>query len=244
MRYSHAGLSLRGSPETPWAVRQLYYACDEKLPRLFDQGIAAFLMGTDDARLGYISLVFLPAPQADALERAALDNRRALQLLGADYSANAYPFSQRYQNCNQWLVELLASAWGGAAVDAAGAPGPEAAGTEEAGAAATPRARAQRWLQASGYGPARVELGFWLMLASTFVPWVRHDDHPLADLERQRFHVSMPEPIEAFVRRVAPGATRVELCHAGERVVVRRGWGAPIADGCAPGDGDEVLALP
>src|SRR5690349_15036438 len=29
MRYSHAGFSLKASPNTPWSVRQLYYACDE-----------------------------------------------------------------------------------------------------------------------------------------------------------------------------------------------------------------------
>jgi hypothetical protein len=46
-RYSHAGISLKASPGSPWAVRQLYYACDEKQPRLFDQGLAAFVLGTD-----------------------------------------------------------------------------------------------------------------------------------------------------------------------------------------------------
>ena len=35
----------------------------------------------------------------------------ALALLGREYSANAYPFSPRYQNCNQWVAELLATAW-------------------------------------------------------------------------------------------------------------------------------------
>lgn len=221
LRYSHAGLSLKASTETPWAVRQLYYACDEKLPRLFDQGISAFLMGTDDASRGYISLVFLPAPEAAALEAVALDNHRALQLLGADYSANAYAFSLRYQNCNQWLAELLAAAW----------------------ADAPARADAQRWLQERGYEPTRVELGFWLMQASAFVPWVHRDDHPAEDLQRQQFRVSMPAAIEAFVRRHAPQATRVELCHAEGRVVVHRGWD-PIAEGCVPGEGDEVVPLP
>lgn len=112
IRYSHAGVSLKASANGPWSVRQLYYACDEGQPRLYDQGLPGFLFGTDDPSLGYLSIVLLPAPQAHLLERAALDTPRALSLLGAGYSANAHAFSTRYQNCNQWLAELLAGAWG------------------------------------------------------------------------------------------------------------------------------------
>ena len=46
--------------------------------------------------------------EAAVIEQAALDKNQALQLLGATYSANAYAFSQKYQNCNQWVAELLA----------------------------------------------------------------------------------------------------------------------------------------
>lgn len=113
LRYSHAGVSLRASRNAPWSVRQLYFACDEGRPRLYDQGLAGFVLGTDDPVVGYVSIVWLPREQAAALERAALDNARALRLLAADYSANAYPFSVRYQNCNQWVIEMLAGAWGG-----------------------------------------------------------------------------------------------------------------------------------
>jgi hypothetical protein len=114
VRYSHAGVSLQASPNTPWSVRQLYYACDERRPRLFDQGLAGFLLGVDDPALGYISMVLLPEGESAALERAALDNAQALSLLGGSYSANAHPQSLRYQNCNQWLAELLALAQGAA----------------------------------------------------------------------------------------------------------------------------------
>lgn len=228
-RYSHAGVALRASPETRWAVRQFYYACDEKLPRLFDQGLAAFLMGTDDARSGHVSLVFLPAAAAASLERAALDNARALRLLGAEYSANAYAFGLRCQNCNQWLAELLAAAWS-----------ESQDGFDDA---QTARGAAQQWLRAEGYEPTRLAVGWWLMRAAAFVPWLHSDDHPADDLQHNVFRISMPVALEGFVHSRLPDATRVELCHAEGRVVVHRGW-TPLADGCQPGDGDEVLALP
>ncbi|SEF34861.1 hypothetical protein SAMN03159371_07270, partial [Variovorax sp. NFACC28] len=111
IRYSHAAIAWKGADGT-WLARQLYYACDEGHPRLYDQGLAGFVMGIDDPALGYVSIVSLPSEAARALRNAALDTPRALHLLAARYSANAYPFSLRYQNCNQWVMELLAVAWG------------------------------------------------------------------------------------------------------------------------------------
>ena len=222
IRYSHAGISLAANPNAPWSVRQLYYACDEGQPRLYDQGLPGFVFGTDDPSLGYLSIVLLPAVEAAALERAALDTPRALALLGGDYSANAYAFSTRYQNCNQWLVELLAATWG----------------ASDGG-----RDGAQRWLEAQGYAPQPVAVNSrLLMFAAGFVPWLRSDDHPSEDLQAMRFRTSLPASIEAFVRKRLPGAERIELCHDDKRIVIRRGW-TPIADGCVPTEGDRVIAL-
>jgi len=225
VRYSHAGISLKASDNTPWSVRQLYFACDEGRPRLFDQGLAGFLFGTDDPRLGYLSIVLLPPDAAAALERAAFDKARALRLLAANYSANAYAFSLRYQNCNQWLIELLATAWGDLddGVDL--------------------RARAQAWLVDHRYAPSAVEVGSHaLMFAAAFVPWLHLDDHPEEDRFALHFRISMPASIEAFVRERLPGAERIELCHDQHQVVVRRGW-EPIAEGCVAKEGDRVFTL-
>jgi hypothetical protein len=232
MRYSHAGLSLRHSADTPWAVRQLYFSCDEQAPRLFDQGLSAFLLGTEDPELGYISILTLPEAATERLEPMALDNRQALSLLGADYSANAHAWSVRFQNCNQWLVELLGLAWN------TGFPG------ETADTAGSPRAAAQQWLQGQGYEPATFSV-FWRPFTwlTAFSPYLHTQDHPEDDLWAGRFRVSMPESIGAFVQRVQPGARRIELCHTREHVVLRRGGSTPIADGCVPAEGDERVPL-
>jgi hypothetical protein len=225
LRYSHAGVSLRASSNAPWSVRQLYFACDERRPRLFDQGLAGFVLGTDDPSVGYVSIVWLPRERAAALERAALDNERALRLLAADYSANAYPFSLRYQNCNQWVAELLAVAWGGLDDNEA------------------LRQRAQAWLSGQRYDPHAVDVGsHLLMFAGHFVPWVHYDDHPQEDRFALKVRTSVPSSIEAFVRAQAPGARRTELCHDERQLVIRRGW-EPLADGCLPGPDDQVIVF-
>ncbi len=223
VRYSHAGISLQANPNSAWSVRQLYYACDESRPRLFDQGLAGFLQGSDNPSQGFISVVLLPEPQAAALAHAALDRPQALALLAGDYSANAYAFSTRFQNCNQWVMELIASAWGGF------------------DAAPPTRAQAQQWLATHGYAPEPVNVGSHaLMLAAHFTPLIHVADHPLADIQALKLHVSMPASIEAFARQQAPQAERIEFCYNTRHAVVRRGW-QPLSDNCEAAPGDEVV---
>ena len=236
-RYSHAGISLQASPNTPWSVRQLYYDCDLGQPRLFDQGLPGFLLGGADPNQGHIVLLLLPEAAAAPLEAAALDRRQALRLLGGSYSANAHAFNTLYQNCNQWVAELLAQAWGAL-------PDPDTDSRAQAGSAQ--RAAAQAWLQQQGYAPTRITVHNPLVtLAAAVVPWLHTDDHPAEALRNQQFDISMPAAIEAFVHRQVPGARRVEFCHDQQRMVVREGW-VPIAvgaEGCQPAAGDRVIPL-
>ena len=227
VRYSHAGVALKDNGDLPWTVRQLYYSCDERKPRIFDQGLAGFLNGSDDAQRSWITLVVLPPAAAQSLARAAFDKRQVLDVLGARYSANAYPFSTRYQNCNQWVMELLATAWN----------------DEPADDTLAPRERAQHWLVEQRYAPTEFTFHphsyMWL---GWFVPWLHQDDHPAGDLAQSRYWVSMPLSIETFVHRMVPDAQRIELCRDGRHVVVHHGW-SDIADGCVAAPGDRELTL-
>ena len=223
--YSHAGIALKDEADGAWNVRQLYYACEESRPRLFDQGVAGFALGADAPGQGHVSLVFPDRENGALLERAAGDKRLALALLAGRYSANAYAFGTRYQNCNQWVAEILASAWG------------------HLDDADRPRERAQHWLREQGYaaGPLKVP-SRWMMFAGQFVPLVHVGDHPLDDIYALALRVSVPAAIEDFVRRRDPQARRVELCHDREHIVVHRGWDA-MGPGCTAGPGDEVIPL-
>ena len=224
IRYSHAAVAWRGDTGR-WTARQLYYACDEERPRIYDQGLAGFAMGTENPSLGYISIVRLPPDAAQALRSTALDNRLALRLLAANYSANAYAFGLQYQNCNQWVMELIATAWG------------------HLGDGEDLRERAQHWLRDSNYTPQPVVVpSHWMMAAAAFVPLVHLDDHPPEDRAALRLQISLPAAVENFVREHVPDSQRLEICHDGRRVVVHRGW-SPIAAGCTPGDGDRVVNL-
>ena len=123
------------------------------------------------------------------------------------------------------MVELLATAWG--AFDDA----------EDL------RARSQAWLLDHGYAPPPIQVdSHLLMFAGTFVPWIKFDDHPEADIYALRFHISMPASIETFVRERVPGSQRIELCHDERQVVIHHGWQS-VAEGCRPEAGDRVVAF-
>lgn len=225
LRHSHAGLALAEGAGTRWAVRQLYYDCEQGRPQVYDQGLAGFVAGTHEAGRGFFSLVLLPPEAAAAVSAAALDRARALRLLAGAYSANAHAWSLRYQNCNQWLAELLATG------DGALADGADL------------RARAQQRLRETGYEPARVDAGsHWVMFAGGFVPWLHLDDRPQDEQHSLVFRISVPASLEAYARQRWPAAQRVALCHAGARIVVRRGWQS-LPEDCTPAPGDEVHPL-
>ena len=225
VRYSHSGVLLASEGDVPWSVRQLYYDCEQGKPRLFDQGLAGFLVSAEAPDLAFVSIVFLPRAQADDLRRAATDRDRFAPLLAAHYSANAYPFSVRYQNCNQWVAELLATAW---------------APSQDRPSPAALREGAQRWLRQTGYAPEPITIDSHLTkLVAGFMPLIHLDDHPPADRLGMRLQTSLPTDIERWVRTQAPGARRLALCHDAQQIVVREGWQA-MGDACVAQGDDRV----
>lgn len=221
IRLSHAGLLLRDHPGGAWTVRQLYYDCEGGAPRVFDQGLAGFIHGSRQQTSGRLSVTLPPAAPAQALAAAALDDRAALGLLNDRYSANAHAYATRYQNCNQWLAELMAHAWGGA----------------------RNRDDAQAWLRSEGYAAQVVDVGWsgWLWLAR-LSPWLHLDDHPPEDLAAGRLRISLPEGLSEWVARRHPQAEQWQLCWTAQHIVVRRG-AEPLPRDCVASAGDERIPI-
>ena len=225
LRYSHGGILLKSGTEVPWSVRQLYYDCKLGYPRLYDQGLAGYLLAAEAPDLAFVSVVLLPKQQAALLRETALDTQRIAGLLAGRYSANAYPYSTRYQNCNQWTAELLASAWG--QLD----DGPRL------------RERAQAWLGRQGYVPEPVHVGSHLVkFVASLMPLIHLDDHPPDDQLGLAFRFSLPRDIEAFVQARIPEATRIEFCHDHDQVVIRHGWQA-LGEECRADDNDRLVRI-
>jgi hypothetical protein len=244
-RYSHAGLSLKHNPSGPWFIRQLYYDCTARQPRLFDEGLAGFVSGVADPDHSYLLVLALPSSTSKeaagseeehstpdrSIERMALHGPAALGLLESQYSANAHAFSTRFQNCNQWLIELLALGLRDAGRDV---------DQDKVGGL---RASAQGLLREQGYIPATFTLGHPLVTwFAGRIPWLSLEDHPPEDLQQDRLRVSMPSSIAAHLVARVPGLIRIEACVKNARIVMREN-GPPLDNQCSAMPGDQVRAL-
>jgi hypothetical protein len=156
LRYSHLGFAYRESAGKPWRIVHKLNQCGSARASLYRQGLGEFFL--DDLWQYEAAVVVLtPAAQAHLLATLA-DNAHVAQLDTPAYNMVAYPWSQRYQQSNQWAIETLAM-------------------SEDANA--DTRERAQAWLRLKGYEPTTLHLSAFKRLgARMFAANVAFDDHP------------------------------------------------------------------
>jgi hypothetical protein len=156
LRYSHLGFAYRESADKPWRVVHKLNQCGSALASLYRQGLGEFFL---DDLWQYEAAIVVLGPEAQAqLLPALADNARIARLDTPAYSMVAYPWSERYQQSNQWAIETLAMA-------------------EDP--AADTRGRAQAWLRLKGYEPTTLHLSAIKRLgARMFAANVAFDDHP------------------------------------------------------------------
>lgn len=154
LRWSHIGFAYRDGGR--WFVLHKLNHCGQARGDLYRQGLAEFFL--DDLFDYQAALVPLAAPLQDSLLALLRDNARAAAMHESSYSMVAYPWSQRYQQSNQWAIETLAMAALGRSI-----------GREEA----------QAWLRLSGYRPTVLELGPLVRLGARMTAAnIAFDDHP------------------------------------------------------------------
>jgi len=158
LRYSHLGFAYREGEGSAvvWRVVHKLNQCGSARASIYRQGLGEFFL---DDLWQYEAAVVVLAPQAQAHLRPLLaDNVAVARLDTPAYSMVAYPWSDRYQQSNQWALETLALA--------------------EDPAAAT-RERAQAWLKLHGYEPTTLHLSAFKRLGARMVSAnVAFDDHP------------------------------------------------------------------
>lgn len=158
LRYSHLGFAYRddtgGRPV--WRVVHKLNQCGSARATLYRQGLGEFFL---DDLWQYEAAIVVLTPEAQTHLKSALVHNAAIARLDTpDYSMLAYPWSQRYQQSNQWAIETLAM-------------------TEEP--AAITRERAQAWLRLHGYQPTTLHLSAFKRLGARVTSAnIAFDDHP------------------------------------------------------------------
>ncbi len=190
LRYSHAGFVWRDHPKGQWLVVHALNRCATATSAVFDEGLGNFFL---DDPFAYEVLVVIPSRDTQEKLARLLASTLSEQLHQAAYNMLAYPWSTRYQNSNQWLLEILAAAFAPASM-------------------VNSRAQAQQWLRQQGYLPSEVEIPALQRLgARLFSANIQFDDHPFADRIAGRYQVVTVESVVRFLTQLDPRTTQQVL---------------------------------
>jgi hypothetical protein len=190
LRYSHMAFVWRDHPKGRWTVVHMLNQCGTASSGLYDEGLGNFF---NDDPFAYETLLVFPSAENQERIIRALGTALPASLFHPGYNMLAYPWATKYQNSNQWVLEV-------------------------AGAALAPegsvfnRAQAQSWLKQSGYQPTLLKLGTFERLGGRmFRANIAFDDHPNELRFSDQIYTVTVESIADFVRRVDPKARSVVL---------------------------------
>lgn len=180
--YTHTGFVVRR--QNHWRVYQMLNTHSGAEGHLYWQSLIDFFR--DDPH-EYRCALLVPSRKLQERIVTFIDTQHPVRLYTPRYSRVAYPFSTRYQNSNQWVIELI-----GAAQSGHGS-----------------RRDIQDYLAKQGLGPTVLRsFGF---AAQTVIALVsrntRFDDHPLGN----RLAGRIAFVTETSIRRYLQDTDRVEL---------------------------------
>jgi hypothetical protein len=177
LRWSHLGFAYREAGG--WRVVHKLNQCGSARGDLYRQGLGEFFM--DDLFRYEAAWVVPTASIQQQLLPLLRDNARIDALHTPTYNMVAYPWSQRYQQSNQWALETLAMSQ------------EPVAGT---------RARAQAWLQLRGYEPTVLRIGALTRLgARVGQAHIAFDDHPDAKRFSDRIETVTVDSVFDWLQR-------------------------------------------
>ena len=181
VRYSHLGLAYRDDGK--WRVVHKLNHCGTSHAAVYRQGLGEFFL---DDPYQYEAAVVIPKPEVQARLLPMLrDNARLAQLNTPAYSMVAYPWSQMYQQSNQWALETFAM-------------------TQEP--AAQNRERAQAWLQLQGYLPTTLHISAMKRLGGRMTAAnIAFDDHPNKKRFSDRIETVTVDSVFAWLNRSGLG---------------------------------------
>ena len=188
LRYSHMAFVSKDAASGQWRVTHLLNGCNSNQSALWHEGLANFFL---DDLFAYEALLIIPSPGLQQKLLPLVGNDQAIMAMHQPlYNMLAYPFALKYQNSNQWVLELLTE---GLAQQAGITP------------AISTRKQAQQWLQLTGYQPSTLKLSPLTRLgARMFRANVAFDDHPDERRYTDQIDTVTVESMAAYLKRVDP----------------------------------------
>lgn len=187
LRYSHLGFVFKDASSGQWRTMHLLNACGTAVSAIWLEGLANFFL---DDLFSYESLIVIPPPETQRKIAAKLaDPKEYLALFTPDYNMLAYPFATKYENSNQWALELLTKAY---------------ADKIEINT----REKSQQWLKLNGYEPTTLHLGPMARLGGRmFRANVAFDDHPNDRRFADKIDIVTVVSMTQFLKKLDPATT-------------------------------------
>lgn len=188
-RFTHMGVAVRDHVRNRWLVVHLLNPCGKSNSEIMRQPLERFY---EVDLYEYEALMLVPSQPLQALLRNAFFNPVQTKALHAPaYNMIAHPFDTRFQNSNQWILEMLTT------------------GLDERHLVSN-RAQAQAWLKAQAYEPGTIRISNLRRTgARLFSPHVSFADHTQQEYENQRYLVVTVESIVGLLGRLDPGLTQI-----------------------------------
>lgn len=191
LRYSHVGIIWKDHPEGRWLAVHELNECGTAHSTLYNQGLANFFA---DDLFAWEAVALIPSATVQQRLVERLAGNAPSRFHQPQYNMVAYPFSSRYQNSNQWVLEMLAETL---------------ANTRFAG-----RDEAQQWLKANGYTPTTLQIPALTRLGGRmFKANIAFDDHPFERRMDGKIDTVTVESIAAFLASQDSGMRRVEISY-------------------------------
>jgi hypothetical protein len=191
LRYSHLGLAYRDHDArggAAWRVLHKLNQCGTAVASLYRQGLGEFFL--DDLWRFEAAWVVPNAALQASLAGLLRDDDRLALMHHRPYSLVSHAWSRRYQQSNQWALETLAAAHGGADT----------------------RQAAQAWLQQAGYQPTTLRLGTLSRLGGRIsAANITFDDHPPERRFAGRIDTITVDSVFVWLSRSGLGAAPVVL---------------------------------
>lgn len=180
LTYSHLGLAWRDHPKGRWFTFHLLNPCGTGKSELTDHSLEDFYKVE---LFTYDAVVAVPSPAAQLKLLKAFFSPLAATLHHPVYNMISYPYSTRYQNSNQWVLEVTAAALG-----------PDNLIQN--------RLQAQTWLKENGFEPTFIYISRLRRLgAQAASPHVLFDDHTEEERKYSRYMVVTVESILKLLER-------------------------------------------
>lgn len=178
--FSHLGLAWRDHPKGRWFTFHLLNPCNTDKSELADHSLEDFYKVE---LFTYDAAVVVPSPEVQLRLLKAFFSPLAATLHHPVYNMISYPYSTRYQNSNQWVLEVTAAGLG-----------PENLIQN--------RYQAQTWLKENGYEPTLAYISRLRRLGAQAVsPHVHFDDHTDEEHRFSRYMVVTADSIIKLLER-------------------------------------------